>query len=470
MATKRAPETAQRAGVYARISQDRLGDELGVRRQLADCEKLAKARGFVVAGEYVDDGLSAFNGRRRPEYERLLADIRDGRIGAVIAWHPDRLYRHPKDLEAFVATVEAAGAAVATVQAGELDLATASGRMVARMLGAAARYEGEHKSERQRRKHLELAEAGKPTGGGDRPFGFEPDRVTIRESEAVLIRDAVKRIRRGESFRAMVNEWNSGGILTPRGGAWSRSSFRRMLTSPRIAGLREHRGAVVGPAVWKGIINPADHAAIVAIVKDPSRKAAKPARRYLLTGGPARCGRCGAAMVARPNHGGQRRYACAADFGGCDKTFHLADPLEDYVRDALFVALDGPALAAAREQVAEPGDDDLVGQIAAMEARRREAADAYAGGSLSLSSFQAADRDLEGRIGRAREQLAGRARSRVVADLPSSVNALTTWWDGADLEARRQLVALIVEKVEIGPAVPGRSKFDPDRIQILWRV
>jgi site-specific DNA recombinase len=459
---------APRAGLYARISQDRLGDELGVRRQLADCEKLAKDRGFVVAGKYVDDGLSAFNGRRRPEYERLLSDLRDGRIGAVVAWHPDRLYRHPKDLEAFVATVEAAGAAVATVQAGELDLATASGRMVARMLGAAARYEGEHKSERQRRKHLELAEAGKPTGGGDRPFGYEDDRVTIRESEAVLIRDAVKRIRSGESFRSIVNEWTANGVRSPRGSIWSRESFRRVLIAPRIAGLREHRGAVVGPAVWKGIITPEDHAAIVAIVK--GHPAAKPARRYLLTGGLARCGRCGAAMVARPNHGGRRRYACAKDFGGCDRTFHLAEPLEDYVGDALFVALDGPALAAARQQVAEPGDDDLVGQIAAEETRRREAADAYAAGTLSLASFQKADRDLEGRIGRAREQLAGRTRARVLTDLPSSFSALKTWWEAADLEARRQLVGLIVEKVEIGPAVPGRNKFDPDRIRIVWRV
>jgi site-specific DNA recombinase len=470
MATKRASETAQRAGVYARISQDRLGDELGVRRQLADCEKLAKARGFVIAGKYVDDGLSAFNGKRRPEYERLLSDLREGRIGAVVAWHADRIYRHPKDLESFIDTVEAAGAAVATVQAGDLDLSTPSGRMVARMLGAAARYEGEHKSERQRRKHLELAEAGKPTGGGDRPFGFESDRMSIRESEAVLVRDAVKRIRNGESFRALVNEWNAGGILAPRGGTWSRSSFRRMLSSPRIAGLREHRGAVAGPAVWKGIITPEDHEAIVAVVKTHLPNTTPGASRsYLLTGGLARCGRCGAAMVARPNGRG-RRYACVTDFGGCNRTFHLAEPLEDYVRDALFVALDGPALAAAREQVAEPDDDDLVGQIAAMEARRREAADAYSDGSLSLSSFQAADRDLEGRIGWAREQLASRVRSRVVADLPSSVDALTTWWDSAGLEARRQLVGLIVEKVEIGPAVPGRNKFDPERIRITWRV
>ena len=429
-----------------------------------------KARGFVVAeaGTWTTPSPRS-TASASPEYERLLADLRDGRIGAVVAWHPDRLYRHPRrTLRRSSRPWRAAGAAVATVQAGELDLATPSGRMVARMLGAAARYEGEHKAERQRRKHLELAEAGKTTGGGDRPFGFEADRVTIRESEATLIRDAARRLRAGETGRSIIKRWTASGVRTPRGSTWSRSSFRRMITSPRIAGLREHRGAVVGLAVWKAIITPEDREAIVATVKD--RKPQGQPRRYLLTGGFARCGRCGTAMVSRPNARGQRRYACAKDFGGCDRTFHLADPLEDYVRDAVFVALDGPALAKARRQVADPDDDGFVGQIAAMETRRKDAADAYAGGSLSLASFQKADRELEGRIARARDQLALHARSRLVADLPSSASALASWWESADPESRRRLIELVVEKVGIGPAVPGRDKFDPDRARLVWRV
>jgi DNA invertase Pin-like site-specific DNA recombinase len=462
--------TVLRAGVYARISADRAGDELGVRRQVADCESLARRQGFVVAERYVDNDVSAYNGARRPEYERLLADLRAGRIEAVIAWHPDRLYRHPRDLEAFVETVEGAGAAVATVQAGELDLSTASGRMVARMLGAAARFESEHKAERQRRKHLELAESGRPSGGGDRPFGFDADRVTVRDDEAAEIRGAVIRILAGGSLRSIVLDWSVRGIRTPRGGVWSKTSARRMLASSRIAGLREHRGQVVGSAVWKGIITPAQHEAVKAILTDPSRRRAMPARRYLLTGGIARCGRCGAAMVARPNERRQRRYACAKDFGGCDRTFHLADTLEEYVRDAVFLALDGPALVAMRARAPQVEDDVLAQKIAALETRRREAVDAYGEGGLSLASFRAIDRDLEARLSRARGELAARARSRITAALPSTTDALRGWWESVDLEQRRQLVGLIVDRVEVGPAVKGRNRFDPERVQIAWRV
>lgn len=470
MSAKRVRDAAPRAGLYARISADRRGDELGVRRQIADCEELAEARGFAVAGTYVDNDLSAFNGKARPEYGRLLADVREGRLDAVIAWHPDRLYRHPRDLETFVETVEAAGAAVATVQAGELDLSTASGRMVARMLGAAARYEGEHKSERQVRKHRELAEAGKPTGGGDRPFGFDDDRVTIRKGEARIIREAVAGILAGASLRSVVLGWADRGVRTPRGGTWSKSSAKRMLTSARIAGLRSHRGAVIGEAVWPAIITREEHEAIVAILNDPSRRREPTPRSYLLTGGLARCGRCGAAMVARPNERGGRRYVCARDYGGCNKTFHLAETLEAYVRDAVFAALDGPALAAMRSQAVEDDDDGLAAELTALETRRREAVEAYGSGAISLRSFQAVDRDLEGRIERIRDQLASRARTALAGSLPSNAEALEDWWAAADLERRRQLVGLVVARVEIGPAVSGRNRFDPARVRIAWKA
>lgn len=470
MSVQRSPDAAPRAGLYARISADRHRDELGVRRQVADCEKLAASRGFAIAARYVDNDVSAYSGRRRPEYERLLADVREGRIDAVIAWHPDRLYRHPRDLEAFVETIERARAAVATVQAGELDLSTPSGRMVARMLGAAARYEGEHKAERQRRKHRELAEAGKPTGGGDRPFGFDDDRVSIRESEAIEIRAAVARILTGGSLRGIVLDWSGQGVRTPRGGTWHMSSLRRMLVSPRIAGLRAHLGAIVGPAIWPGIITPEQHEAIVAVLRDPSRGAAAAPRSYLLTGGLARCARCGTAMVARPNDRGNRRYACTVDAGGCNRTFHIASTLEDYVRAAVFAALDGPALLAMRSQALEDDDDGLASELTAVESRRREAVDAYGSGAISLSAFKQIDRDVSTRVDRLRDQLAARSRSAFAGALPPSADALDEWWKSADLDRQRHLVALVIERVEIRAALAGRNRFDPDRLEITWRV
>src|SRR6185437_3880522 len=90
-----------RAGLYARISSDREGDGLGVARQLQDCEQLAAAKGWTIAERYVDDDVSAYSGKPRPAYVRMLDDVRTGAIDAVVVYHLDRLHRQPKELEEF---------------------------------------------------------------------------------------------------------------------------------------------------------------------------------------------------------------------------------------------------------------------------------------------------------------------------------------------------------------------------------
>jgi Resolvase, N terminal domain len=95
-----------------------------------------------------DNDISTFSARRPPGYEALLEAIERGHVKAIVTMDPDRLHRSPKELEQFIDIIEQHDVKIATVQAGELDLATAAGRMTARVVGAVARHESEHKSER----------------------------------------------------------------------------------------------------------------------------------------------------------------------------------------------------------------------------------------------------------------------------------------------------------------------------------
>lgn len=81
------------AALYARISADTDGKSLGVQRQLEDCRKLAADRGWPVGAEYVDNDVSAFSGKPRQQYGRMLADLESGARDAVIVYNLDRLHR-----------------------------------------------------------------------------------------------------------------------------------------------------------------------------------------------------------------------------------------------------------------------------------------------------------------------------------------------------------------------------------------
>lgn len=163
------------AAIYSRISSDQDGTALGVARQLEDCRRLAEAQGWRVAEEYVDNDLSAYSGKNRPSYQRMLADLRDGYRDAVIVYHVDRLTRRPIELEEFIAAVDAAKVRHVRFVVGDTDLASGDGLLVARMLGAVAANESASKSRRVRRKLDEVAASGMPHGGSNRPFGYEVD-------------------------------------------------------------------------------------------------------------------------------------------------------------------------------------------------------------------------------------------------------------------------------------------------------
>jgi site-specific DNA recombinase len=466
---------ASRAAIYTRISEDRLGDRAGVDRQRADCEDLIGRRGWELAGVYVDNDVSATNGKRRAEYVRLLDDLKAGAFDVIVAWHPDRLHRRPAELESFIELLEATGAGVATVQAGELDLATPSGRLVARMLGAVARHEVEHKSARQRRKHEELARAGRDSGGGDRPYGFERDRRTIREPEAAVIREAAERVLAGESLRGLASDLNRRELRPVRGGPWRSSTLKQVLTSARVAGLRSYRGDVVADAEWPAIIDRESHERLRAVLNDPSRdrRNAAPARSYLLTGGAARCGLCASALVARPRDDGRRTYVCASppNFDGCGKIRVLAEPLEELVAETIFAALDSDRLTAAIRAVGDRSDDGAaLEKLAEIGRRLDELADLFAGGTITSSEWLTAREKLERRQEQTERRLSTDSRARVFTGIGNGAEAVRGAWAGRDLEWRRRLVAAVVERVDVGPAVRGRNRFDPDRISLVWRV
>ena len=157
MSGRQKPKTVCAAAIYCRISSDRKpvqqpgespGPEgLGVERQEKLCRKLAGERGWPVAEVYVDNDISAYGGKRRPAYERMLADIDAGLRDAVICVDLDRLTRRPIELEAFMELADRHRVALANVS-GDTDLSSSDGRFQARIMGAVARQSSERKGER----------------------------------------------------------------------------------------------------------------------------------------------------------------------------------------------------------------------------------------------------------------------------------------------------------------------------------
>jgi DNA invertase Pin-like site-specific DNA recombinase len=477
-----------RAAIYVRVSKAKR-ELLDAQRQQPPCEAFAKAQGWSVEEVYLDDSISAYSGVPRDNFERMLADVRAGRLDCIISWQMDRLLRTVEDAAAIVQIAKETGVQVANI-GGSIDLSTAEGRRRFYEAALSAQFESELKSERLRLKHAEIAAAG-GWQGGQRPFGYalvpyqEGNRIKYQleldPAEAAAISQAAKDILGGGSLSAIETRWAQGAIRRPRGGVFHYWQLKALLTNPRIAGFRQVDGTLV-KAGWEAIITREQHEDLLAIL-GPARAhgggtgGLPSARKYLLTGFVV-CGKCGTRLRAKRGDADKQRgkpaqpkYVCDKRDGGCGGIKRLMGPVEAYVVQQLLRDAPRRLVQATRRH---PGAwEDLAAlsrRRATEEARLRGLADYLADGTLSKAEYLRQKQRVQERLTKLEEEITKlRAQAPRRRLLGATFEEIFAAWDGMDLQERRLVLADHIDHVVIKPVGHGAKKFDPDSLEIVWR-
>lgn len=365
-----------------------------------------------MAWVYPENDTSAFKRRRvrlpdgstalrvdRPEFRRMLADLASGAIGAVIAYDLDRVARDPRDLEDLIDLVEARRIPTAAVT-GSLDLSNDSGITVARISVAIANKSSRDTARRVARKHLELAEQGKFGGGGIRPYGYEADGVTVRESEAVIIREIRDRLLAGDSLSGIARDLTRRAVPTVQGRArWAERSVHSLITKARIAGLREHKGEVVGPAAWPAIISKDEWLSVLSALHRRAEGSGNELKHWL--SGVLRCGRCNRALRGQFVSAAKHRYWCEPKRGGCGRLGVQGVLAEDFVERIILAYVERPDVAASiARATAGTSVDHLRKEAAEDEAQLKDLARMWGARQLSTPEYLAARKPIQERIDR----------------------------------------------------------------------
>ncbi|GHA60928.1 serine recombinase [Streptomyces tendae] len=492
MKSTQTGDARTRAVIYCRISQDRTGAGLGVDRQREDCEALAERNGWEVIEVYVDNDVSAFSGKKRKDYERMLADLDDGKATVVIVWHTDRLHRSVLELEKYMNLCERRGVFTHTVQAGEIDLASPTGRMLARQLGIIARYESEHKGDRIARKRRQKAMAGE-WAGGIRPFGWgvptgetkrkldrktgdeievpELDMTKAVPEEAEALRFWTDEILSGASIRSLVQWCAHKGVLTTRGNAVSHTDMRDMLLRPRNAGIAVYKGEEVGRGKWEPIVDEAKYRAVVAILKDPGRRTTPGASPKWLGSLLYRCGRGDCTEYVFVTQSGGRRfpsYRCQTGHGGGRR----AEVVDQYVEDTIVERLSRPDA----HELLEPAPEGV--NVAALQAegeqiraRMRDLGGLFGAGQLELGPFTEGMEMARAQLDGVTRQLARAVTADPLAGLVGAPDVRAAW-KALELDRKRSVLRALVE-VTLKTPRPGRMPdggyFDYDAVVFTWK-
>lgn len=148
-----------RAGLYARVSTADKGQDVDL--QLGELREYATRRGLTIT-EFIDEGISGAKARR-PALDAMLKAAQTRRIDVIIVWRLDRLGRSLSHLLHVLNELKAVGVAFVSLREA-IDMTTATGRLMAHLIGAFAEFERELIRERVRAGIATARKKGKRVG------------------------------------------------------------------------------------------------------------------------------------------------------------------------------------------------------------------------------------------------------------------------------------------------------------------
>ena len=256
-----------RCAVYTRKSSEegleQAFNSLDAQREACEAYILSQRHeGWELVATRYDDGGCSGGDMQRPGLQALLADIRAGRVEAVVVYKIDRLTRSLADFSRMAEDFDRSGTSfVAVTQA--FNTATSMGRLMLNVLLSFAQFEREITSERIRDK-LAASRAKGMWMGGNVPFGYDvvDSKLVVNPIEAPVVRDLYARFLEIGDLQPLVRECARQAIYkrhrgnTPDGHPIIRTPFQRadlykLLTQPLYIGLIRHHDTL-----YRGIHEP----------------------------------------------------------------------------------------------------------------------------------------------------------------------------------------------------------------------
>lgn len=492
--------------VYARLSVETEAS-VSIERQVQSARDLARARGWEVAAECTDSGVSASKVRpeARPGWRKVIEAVSAAHdagqpVAAVVVWAIDRLARNTLDLLKVVEQLDGLGTTLVAVK-DPVDFGSASGKAFSTLLAVIAEMESANISARVKAARSALLRSGRKVGGRA-PYGFRavdnphgPGMVLAQDPETIgYVTEAAERAMSEASVYSIARWLDSEGApLRKRSDRtspyWSVQTVETMLRAPALAGLTPYApGRLPGQKAdpWAvlrdddgvpiideslAVLSLAERRELLATLDAAKSPGSRPyQKRDSLLSRLCHCETCGAVMH-RSRAAGVPTYTCRNRDCPRPRASINAEAVEREVVSAALERMDGWRISEWKVYPLDPGAQNRETAVdVALRDTARELVetdnDEHAAALLSRIAT------LKQRRADAR---ADAHAGRVVKALSAPTRGDLTWpqeWEAAaDDPIRRQtLLREVVEYVDVAPVGGGRCRWTDtaDRLTIHW--
>jgi len=321
-----APAPAVRCAIYTRKSTseglDMDFNTLDAQRE--SCEAFIKSQqgmGWTALPDQYDDGGFTGGNTDRPAFQRMVADIKEGKIDCVVVYKVDRLSRSLLDFARIMELFEKHDVSFVSITQ-EFNTSTSMGRLMLNILLSFAQFEREIISERTRDKIAAARKKGKWPGGSP-VLGYDIDRtfhrLLVNEPEVEQVKKIFGLYLENQSVMATVQNLNEMDIRTkswvtkkgkPLGGEpFDKARLYRLLTNVAYIGKVPHKDQVYD-AEHEAILDMETWEKTQMLLKTNGKTGGKHVRNKYgaLLRGLVRCGSCGCAMVHTFTQKGDKHY------------------------------------------------------------------------------------------------------------------------------------------------------------------
>ena len=286
-----------RCAIYTRKSTeeglDQSFNSLDAQREACAAYILSQRHeGWAELADRYDDGGFSGGSMERPAVQRLLEDVRAGRIDVIVVYKVDRLTRALSDFAKMVDVFDAAGVSFVSVTQA-FNTTTSMGRLTLNVLLSFAQFEREVTAERIRDKVTASKRKGLWMGGAV-PMGYDvkDKALVVNAAEAEAVRTIYRDYLALRSVPALIARLGERGIISKRrtdrfghvsgGAAYSRGALYHLLRNPTYIGKVRHKDevhdgqhpAIVDSATWQAAqeILDGNGGGEIAVRRKPARR------------------------------------------------------------------------------------------------------------------------------------------------------------------------------------------------------
>ena len=242
------------AGLYIRVStEDQAREGFSLPEQEKRLRAMCEYKNYEVYDVYEERGISAKTGNYRPEFERLLQDVRDKKVNTIVVLKLDRLTRSVADWEKILTFLEENDAYLDCAN-DEINTTNANGKMISRILTSVSQQEIESTSERTK-----IGLAGAIKVGHiphQAPLGYKHENKKLVVDYAT--KDVVIRIfnmyHDGLSYKKISNILNEEKVLDKTN--WRDSTILNLLENPIYKGDFIHGRRTKHPTYYFNVVEP----------------------------------------------------------------------------------------------------------------------------------------------------------------------------------------------------------------------